>query len=273
MVGKMPQDNRNGFDGKFKSHHHHRPSRILFMLNDIIMIVLAAGMGSTLRMSKRWWHAEQERREAVIAQKQAELALKDSELSNLRNQINPHFLLNTLNNIYALITFDSDKAQKAIIELSKLLRYILYENNGRFIGIDKELNFLRNYIELMRLRLPKNFDVQFVCDISKTSGLQVAPLLYISLIENAFKHGISPTEDGFIHIHFDANEQNGEIICDIKNSNYPKTRNDKSGNGIGLEQVQRRLDILYPQRYVWTKTIEDDNKTYHSYLLIKSETI
>ena len=110
---------------------------------------------------------------------------------NLRNQLNPHFLLNTLNNIYALIAFDSDKAQQAVQELSKLLRYVLYDNQQTYVPLCKEVDFIRNYIELMRIRLSANVQMITKFDIQPDSQTLIAPLIFISLIENAFKHGIS----------------------------------------------------------------------------------
>lgn len=144
----------------------------------------------------------------------------EAELKNLRNQLNPHFLLNTLNNIYALIAFDADKAQTAVQELSRLLRHVLYDNQQNFVTLDKEMDFIRNYIELMRIRLSANVRVETKIDVRPDSRTEIAPLIFISLIENAFKHGISPTEPSFIRIHF--SESPGEIHCEITNSYHPK---------------------------------------------------
>ena len=191
----------------------------------------------------------------------------EAELKNLRNQLNPHFLLNTLNNIYALIAFDTDKAQQAVQELSKLLRYVLYDNQQTYVPLGKETDFIRNYIELMRIRLSANVQMTTQIDIQPDSQTLIAPLIFISLIENAFKHGISPTERSFIHIHLAENDT--EVICEISNSNHPKNITDKSGSGIGLEQVSRRLEILYPGQYTWQKGISEDGKEYKSRLSIR----
>ena len=185
----------------------------------------------------------------------------------LQNQLNPHFLLNTLNNIYALIAFDTDKAQQAVQELSKLLRYVLYDNQQTYVPLGKETDFIRNYIELMRIRLSANVQMTTQIDIQPDSQTLIAPLIFISLIENAFKHGISPTERSFIHIHLAENDT--EVICEISNSNHPKNITDKSGSGIGLEQVSRRLEILYPGQYTWQKGISEDGKEYKSRLSIR----
>ncbi len=124
------------------------------------------------------------------------------------------FLLNTLNNIYALIAFDSDKAQQAVQELSKLLRYVLYDNQQTYVPLCKEVDFIRNYIELMRIRLSSNVKMTTQFDILPDSRTLIAPFIFISLIENAFKHGISPTETSFISIRI--SESNKEVICEIQ---------------------------------------------------------
>jgi sensor histidine kinase YesM len=227
---------------------------LFFILRDIINLGIFAAVGTAFVLAQRWQHNDQARREA-------EAARTDAELSNLRSQINPHFLLNTLNNIYALTAFDTTKAQEAIQELSKLLRYILYDTQQSMVPLKDEVEFIENYVQLMRIRLPQSVDVN--CQFSiVNSQLPIAPLLFISLVENAFKHGVSPTEPSFIHINIEADEQH--IVCDIQNSNHPKAANDHSGHGIGLQQVQRRLDLAYPGRYTWQRNISDDGKIYQS---------
>ena len=187
-------------------------------------------------------------------------------MKNLRNQLNPHFLLNTLNNIYALIAFDTDKAQAAVQELSRLLRHVLYDNQQNFVPLGKEMDFIRNYIELMRIRLSSNVTVETAISIRPDSRTEIAPLIFISLIENAFKHGISPTEPSYIRIHFSESEQ--EVRCEIYNSYHPKNEADKSGSGIGLEQVRKRLELTYPGRYNWEHGVSEDNTEYRSVLVI-----
>ena len=241
---------------------HIGPPRWFIMARDAFSMVLTAGLSAAIRLSRRWVQNEEARREA-------ERSRAEAELTNLRNQLNPHFLLNTLNNIYALIAFDADKAQVAVQELSRLLRYVLYENQQRTVGLDRELDFVRNYIELMRIRLAAHVRVETQFDVPADSRTQIAPLIFISLIENAFKHGISPTEPSFIRIRF--SEDEGEICCDITNSYHPKTGADKSGSGIGLEQVQKRLELAYPGRYTWQRGVSSDQKEYHSRLTIQTK--
>lgn len=236
------------------------PPQFIFYLRDMSGLVFSAGLSVAIRMSIRWNKAEAERREAVKSRTEA-------ELKNLRNQLNPHFLLNTLNNIYALIAFDTEKAQQAVQELSKLLRYVLYDNQQMFVPLIKEIDFIKNYIELMRIRVSSQVTIETSFDIKPNSQTPIAPLIFISLIENAFKHGISPTEPSFIRIAITETEE--QICCNIRNSNHPKTRTDKSGSGIGLEQVSKRLELIYPESYQWEQSLSTDGKEYISSINIK----
>ena len=229
------------------------------VLRDIFNMVIAAAIATTIQLSLRWNKSEE-------ARLVAEAARTDAELKNLRNQINPHFLLNTLNNIYALTAFDSQRAQTAIEHLSKMLRHMLYENQQPTVPFDEEVQFLQNYVSLMKIRLADSVDVSFDVERGSTDT-QVAPLLFISLVENAFKHGISPTEPSFIHIRMA--DGDGQVLFDIENSNHPKSVQDCSGHGIGLSQVQRRLDLAYPGHFTWEKGLSEDGKTYRSVISIR----
>lgn len=236
------------------------PPKWIFVMRDAFSMVLTVGLSAAIRLSGRWVQVEAARREA-------EKSRTEAELKNLRNQLNPHFLLNTLNNIYALIAFDADKAQTAVQELSRLLRHVLYDNQQNFVTLGKEMDFIRNYIELMRIRLAANVTVETRFDINPDSRAEITPLIFISLIENAFKHGISPTEPSFIRIRF--SETDDEVRCEITNSYHPKNNADKSGSGIGLEQVRKRLELTYPGRYDWQHGVSEDGKEYKSVLSMK----
>lgn len=118
----------------------------------------------------------------------------------------------------------------------------------------------------MRIRVTEDVDIETHFDIKPDSQTPIAPLIFISLIENAFKHGISPTNHSFIHISL--TEKDGQVNCVIRNSNYPKNENDKSGSGIGLEQVQKRLELLYPGRYKWECNLSEDQKEYYSSITV-----
>ncbi|MFI3332747.1 MAG: histidine kinase [Rikenellaceae bacterium] len=227
------------------------------LINDILMIGLVIAM----RLAERLQKSEE-------ALKEAESARVKAELDNLRSQINPHFLLNTLNNIYALTAIDADKAQKTIKELSNLLRYILYDNLNDRVSLSGEIEFLKTYIELMSIRLPRKVELTTHFDISPHCTTQIAPLIFISLIENAFKHSVSASGEGFINIHFEDRWEREEVRLSISNSNNAKAEQDKSGHGIGLEQVRRRLELLYPNAYVWE--VENNGIEYRSTLTLKN---
>ena len=210
----------------------HIPPRWIFYARDMGMMIFVAGLGAAIRTSLRWRQAE----ERLI---EAERQKTEAELKNLKNQLNPHFLLNTLNNIYALIAFNSDKAQEAVQELSKLLRHVLYDNQQTFVPLEKELDFIRNYVALMRIRLPQQVEVSV--NLEADSG-------------------------GALHT-------DGTVRCEILNSNHPKSGQDKSGSGVGLEQVSKRLELIYPGHYEWIKGISENGQVYSSILTIQTKSL
>lgn len=229
-----------------------------FLMRDFVPLVLMIGLCVAIKMTQKWLHTENDLQE--LKRKQAE-----SELKNLKNQLNPHFLFNTLNNIYSLIAISPTQAQDAVMELSKLLRYVLYENTGNRVPLEKDLEFVKNYIRLMRLRVRKEVDVKVEIPERLGEGKEIAPLLFISLIENAFKHGISHDRPSFIHIRF--GEDTGKsITCHIENSYFPKGTNDVSGSGIGVENLKRQLELLYPDSH--TLSLLHRNDTFISDLTI-----
>ncbi len=231
----------------------------LFFVRDCANFCIFATAATCIKLAQQWLWADK-------ALKAAEAAKVAAELGNLRSQINPHFLLNTLNNIYALTAIDTDRAQNAIQQLSKLLRHMLYDNQESEVPLKDEILFLDNYINLMKIRLSKNVDVKFLRDVQNPE-IRVAPLMFISLVENAFKHGISPTEPSFVHITL--TQKDNDLSVTIENSNYPKSEDDRSGHGIGLQQVHRRLDLAYYNRYEWTQNVSDDGTIYSSNIKIK----
>ena len=236
-------------------HAHPRPLRdvIGFYLINVMIYSLVAGLSVAIRMTNGWYQVEANQRE--LERERAE-----AELSNLKSQLNPHFLFNTLNNIYSLIAFSPEKAQEAVHDLSRLLRYVLYESNQPLVPIEKDLDFLRNYIELMRIRLPRQVNLQTDIEVA-TPGLMIAPLLFISLVENAFKHGVSNSQPSFIQITI---RQAGDAVsCSIRNSYFPKSAGDKSGSGIGLSNLEKRLSLLYPECYHFTYGKEGENYVAH----------
>ena len=230
----------------------------LSFVRDIANFCIFATAATCIALAQQWYWADK-------ALRNAEAARVAAELGNLRSQINPHFLLNTLNNIYALTAIDHTRAQSAIQQLSKMLRHMLYDNQEQLVSLTDEVQFIENYFNLMKIRLPKSVDVKLEKDL-ENPHTKVAPLLFISLVENAFKHGVSSTEPSFIHMTM---TQKGNSLCFIiENSNFPKSEKDLSGHGIGLQKVQRRLDLAYYEHYEWTKGVNDDGTVYSSTIKI-----
>ncbi|MDR0349570.1 MAG: histidine kinase [Tannerella sp.] len=220
----------------------HESFFVWILVFDFIKYIFITAMSVAFKMTASWYKAETERKEL-------EKMRTEAELQNLKSQLNPHFLFNTLNNIYSLIAISSERAQAAVHELSRLLRYILYDSSHPFVTAGKDLAFVRNYIELMRIRLPEHAELKTDIHIYSPDTL-IAPLLFISLIENAFKHGISNNKPSFIELVITA--ESGRISCIIRNSFFPKDEQDKSGSGIGIANLQKRLELLYPQKHELT---------------------
>jgi len=192
--------------------------------------------------------------------KDLETQTMQSELRFLKSQINPHFLFNTLNNLYALTLKKSDKAPEIVIKLSEMMRYMLYECNERRVSLQKEVNYIKNYLDLERLRQGKNVDISFEVE-GDIFDQNIAPLMFIPFLENSFKHGLNATiSEGFVDIKLFVDHQN--IHFNIENSkaeSLPLQTHKRSG-GIGLVNVKRRLNIIYPNQH--ELIISDNPKTY-----------
>ena len=183
--------------------------------------------------------------------------MMQAELDYLKYQINPHFFMNTLNNIHALIDIDSEAAKDTVIELSKMMRYVLYDSEQDSISLDKEIQFLQHYIQLMRLRYSDS--VEIVVDVPESSHSQVKipPLIFIVFVENAFKHGISYNSRSYIHISIEVSAEGDRVHYSVSNSKNPSKWN--THGGIGLDNVRKRLDLLFPKRY----QLEIENTAHH----------
>lgn len=230
---------------------YFRAGYSLFLIISLLLSVMAIGIALSIRYMMR----RSERRQKEV----------EAELAWLKNQINPHFLFNTLNNISSLAQIDADETQEAIMQLSDLLRYAMYETNKPKVRLDGEVEFMRNYIELMKLRCNEmtKVDAQFTIHNAQS---EVAPLLFISLVENAFKHGMNSNEPASINIRLEQQDDTLVFVCD--NTNNPKPTKDRSGSGIGLENTRRRLDLLYPGCYTWEQAITTEN-VYHVKISIR----
>jgi len=169
---------------------------------------------------------------------------RSAELDALKSQLNPHFIFNTLNNIYALAIKRSDQTPEAIAKLSGILDYVLYRCNNEYVSLTDEVNMIEDYIALERLRFGDRLEVSFINEVQKP--VEIAPLLFLTLIENAFKHGASQALD-VSTIDLSLSATDGHITFEVSNS-MPATRakNADHAPGIGLKNLRRQLDLLYP---------------------------
>ncbi len=191
----------------------------------------------------------------------------ESELRNLKNQLNPHFLFNTLNNIYSYAYLKSDKAGPMILMLSDMMRYVLYECDDNKVPMSKELDYLGNYIELQKMKKEAEQKIGFEI-IGDFSDLMIEPLLFLPLFENVFKHGnLDDVENGWMKAKFEYNS--GMVMLDLSNSyvpgKYPKTKD----GGIGLRNIKERLNILYPGKH--GITIVDESNVFSTFIYIEVE--
>ncbi|SHI49189.1 Histidine kinase [Mesonia phycicola] len=202
-----------------------------------------------VKTTKRWVKTEAERKEAANFKLQ-------SELQHLHYQLQPHFFFNSLNNIYALVDISPNEAKASIHSLSKLMRYMLYETNVELVPLNKEIDFMKKYIDLMKLRVSDKTSVSYSFP-EQVNTVKIAPLLFISLIENAFKHGVSASKESTIDINM--TYSGDTIMFKIENNNFPKKVEDKSGSGIGIINIKKRLELLYPHKNNF-KTFVDNNR-------------
>lgn len=180
-------------------------------------------------------------------QKELEKEKLNSELAFLKNQISPHFFFNTLNNIYSLISINAEDSQKAVLKLSKLMRYLLYDSEHGNTLLSNEIDFMNNYIDLMKLRMNNKIDLK-VSFPEEYEDINIPPLIFIPFIENAFKHGISYREKSFIDISMTAAKESVTFRC--ANSLIKANEDNESGrSGIGLENVTKRLNLLFPGKH------------------------
>lgn len=179
-----------------------------------------------------------------------------TEMEYLKYQINPHFFMNTLNNIHALIDIDTEAAQRSVIELSKMMRYVLYDSDNATIDIVNEVRFIENYIALMKIRYTEDVEVKLDVQNPLPSSVKIPPLLMIVLVENAFKHGVSYNKHSYVHIKIDCTA--GYVVCRVANSRHNEQRSDRRASGLGLENMKKRLDLLFADSY--QLTIDDSSE-------------
>lgn len=240
---RKTQRQRQGLDRSEEPQKATTPPYI----NLILLSILLVGFDTGMKLSVRW---------AKTLQQKAEIERENvkNELAFLRNQINPHFLMNTLNNIHSLIDFDREEAKKSIAKLSVLMRHLLYESDERPIILAKEINFIESYVELMRLRFSE--DVEISLKLPTTiPDISIPPLLFTNIIENAFKYGISCEEESFVRISLYIHES--ELEFRVLNSLHKKQDTVES-SGIGIENTKKRLNLIYKDNYLFSYTEENN---------------
>ena len=188
-----------------------------------------------------------------------------AEMDYLKYQINPHFFMNTLNNIHALIDFDTDSAKTAVIELSKMMRYVLYDSGREIISLNRDIQFLKNYIELMRIRYTDDVDIRLEYPDNLPEQISIPPLLLIVFVENAFKHGISYNRPSYIHMKIEYAD--GTVASTFENSRHAGFPERKNSPGIGLENVRKRLALIYGEKN-YTLEIRERPESYFVKLVI-----
>lgn len=204
----------------------------------------------------------------IIKQRRELLALKtiqqNTELQHLKSQVNPHFFFNMLNNLYGTIDNNPQKAKNLILKLSDLMRYSIYEGENDRVAIQEEVDYIHTFIELHKMRYRKEIDVRFVCQIDDPE-FNIMPLMFINLIENAFKHGVENLrKEAFVHIQLSLKE--GVMELQVRNNFDATFVNEKSG--IGLKNLRRRLQLEYPKRH--ELTFEVHNNEYIATLSINT---
>ena len=235
-------------------------SDLMTIQANIFLSHLAVGAGSTMLKIAADWTRNTRERQALEAQH------LQSELRFLRSQVNPHFLFNTLNSLYALTLKKSDRAPATVLKLSDMMRYMLYESNARLVLLQQEVDYVRNYLDLEQLRHGEHADIRFDID-GEIDGQRIAPMLFITFVENAFKHGFARVLEGaFVHIILLIEDQ--EVRFHIENAKPTLLPDDeeRGPGGIGLINVQRRLDLLYDQRYELHSLETEDTYSVDLYL-------
>jgi hypothetical protein len=236
--GFVPEDSpeivpplSNGLQGK---------PPIMAFADNLIICILLVGAGTTVKLMSKWLNEEGLRKDAEKEQLKSNLAL-------LRHQVSPHFFMNTLNNIHTLVEIDSRKAQEAIERLSTLMRYLLYDSAQSTIEMKKEIEFIYSFVSLMQLRHSDEVEVKILIP-DQIPDIKIPPMLFISLLENAFKHGVSYPLKSYIYLEMLIHENS--LTCNIKNSKHKSTTNmNDEYSGIGLTNIKKSLNLLYENDY------------------------
>ena len=232
-------------------------SLFMVFIDNLILSLLVVGVGTAIKMVSQWLNEESKRKDLEKEQLKTELAL-------LRHQVSPHFFMNTLNNIHALIDINAEDAKNTIIELSTMMRYLLYDTAHGQTTLKKEIAFIESYITLMKLRFPENVTVTI--DIPESiNDIVIPPMLFISFLENAFKHGVSYKAESYVSFMIRQNDK--QLNCNIKNSRHSHIESyDQSYSGIGMANIKKSLKLLFGNDY--TLNIIENDKEFEVQLTI-----
>ncbi len=243
---------RNGF--------RRRPGNgVDYFPGSYALFILVFAIGTFIAVMQQWLKTEHTRQ-------QIEHEKINTELSFLRSQVNPHFFFNTLNNIYSLAITGSQDTAPAVMKLSSIMRYILTETEANLVPLQNEIDFLRNFIDLQLVRLTDKVEVNFTAE-GNTENKQVAPLLFIPFVENAFKYGVSTKERSAIKIKITSSADH--ILLDVSNTLVKADNGIHETTGIGINNVKRRLQLLYPGKHNLTVKEEDNQFKVHLDIHIK----
>ena len=241
----------------FKHKRKHDVPPVFFGQHDVIAIVILILMCGMNLGVKLYFKTRDDQKKLLRLEKEN----LEQQLEYLKYQINPHFFMNTLNNIHALVDIDAEKAKSTILELSKMMRFILYEGDKKGVPLTREFDFIRNYVTLMRLRFTDKVRINMELP-TQVPDKQIPPLMLITFIENAFKHGISYQHDSFIDVK--AEIEGDQLHFSCRNSKAEKANEEKGG--VGLANVRQRLHLLYDNNY--TLKIQDNPDIYNVQLTI-----
>ncbi len=250
---------QHDFPERVMHHRGPRPLLPLPLFLDMVYDLLIIGVNLAIALIFQRFEDRLEHESLLKAN-------AESQLAYLKVQINPHFYMNMLNNIHGMIDINPEKAQEMLIDMSNLMRYMLYESSKPRIALSAEIGFLRDYLNVMRQRFPKSkveISSRLPTD-SEAAGVMIPPLLFLVFIENAFKHGISYRSESFVSVRVDLADGNVRFSC--LNSRHPESSDKERQHGIGMKNINQRLKLLYGDRY--RLSAESSEKAYSVNLII-----
>lgn len=224
-----------------------RPPRTIFWYLDFLGSIVPLAFSIALKTTEKWMKTEALQKETMNVRLQ-------SEIQHLKYQLQPHFFFNALNTIYSMVDHHPESAKKTIHSLGKLMRYLLYDTETEKVPLQKEIDFMTQYIELMKLRFSDKIKISYSFP-EVVPNIKIVPLLFITLIENTFKHGVTASTSSDLSFNLELKETH--LTFTATNPNTPKNNSDKSGSGIGLENLKKRLQLLYPYQHHFDYKVED----------------